>query len=184
MSTENTLNVPSWHGEDYESDWGFLDVEGKVVLDIGADYGSTAAFFLNKGATRVICVESYLPDYEALEVLAKSDKRIEAYHKHIASGLDFETFLAFQPDVVKIDVEGAEAHLLNVRPCVLRRVSQFGIEIHNLANSIQCGNPRPPAYEGINDLQPYFERFFTTKVGGYTIEPIYQNKWVLNVKRN
>ena len=173
------LDIPSWHGEDYESDWGFLNVADKVVLDIGADYGSTAAYFLNKGAKKVICVESYRSDYDALAVLAETDRRIDAYHKHISSGMDFENFLSFQPDVVKIDVEGAEAYLLDVRPCTLRHVQEFGIELHNEATSIQCGNPHGKG----NDLLPLFKEFFTKRVGGFTITPLYQNKWVLRIKK-
>ena len=174
------LDIPSWHGEDYESDWGLLDVEGRVVLDIGADYGSTAAFFLNKGAVKVICVESYDNDYAALAELAKGEPRIEAIHRHVASSVDFETLVVtYQPDVVKIDCEGCEALLLGVRPCVLRRVEQFGIELHNEATSIQCGNPHGKG----NDLMPLFEKFFTKQVGGVTITPLYQNKWVLHIKK-
>lgn len=175
------LDIPSWHGEDYEADWGFLDVKGQVVLDIGADYGSTAAFFLNKGAVKVICVESYDNDYAALAELAKKEPRIEAIHKHISSSVHFETFIVtYQPDVVKIDIEGGEAYLLDIRPCVARRVREYGIELHNEANSIQCGNPHGKG----NDLMPLFETFFNERVGGYTIGAMYKGKWVIHVRRN
>ena len=178
------LDVPPWLGEDREANWGFLDVEGKVVLDVGADYGSTAAYFLNKGAAKVICIESYDNDYGALEVLAKGEPRMEAHHTHISSPLELETLIiTYQPEVVKIDIEGGEVHLLDVRSCVLWRVGQYGIEVHNLANSIRSGNPRPPAYEGVNDLMPLFEALFET-LGNYTVEKLYQGKWVLHARRN
>ena len=87
-------NLPSWHGEDFERDWGFLDVDGKVVLDLGADYGSTAAFFLSKGAAKVICVESYAPDYAALAELSLREPRVTAIEKHLVSAKDFELLIA------------------------------------------------------------------------------------------
>jgi predicted methyltransferase len=43
-------------GEDYSKHWK-ADFKGKVVLDLGADYGSTAFYFLQKGAREVIAVE-------------------------------------------------------------------------------------------------------------------------------
>jgi len=182
MNMSGLLDIPSWHGEDFDDTWGFLDVEGKVVLDLGADYGSTAAFFLNKGAVKVICVESYENDYGRLAILARSNPRIEAFENHLSDAGDFEKYVGlYQPDVCKIDVEGAEAHLLNVRPCVLRRVGQFGIEIHNLANSIQCNNPRPLAYANVNDLQPHFENLF--RKTGHVVEAMHKGNWVLYARK-
>jgi len=177
------LDVHAWHGEDREADWGFLDVEGKVVLDIGADYGSTAAYFLNKSARKVICIESYDSDYAALAVLAEKEPRIEAFHRHVASAADLEEFIIpYQPEVIKIDAEGAEAYLLGIRACVLGRAKQYGIELHNLANSIKCGNPRPSYAEGVNDLLPLLKEHFLS-VREYTVETFHTGKWMMHVRR-
>ena len=37
------------YDEDYDFQWGKIDYKGKTVLDLGADIGSTADFFLGKG---------------------------------------------------------------------------------------------------------------------------------------
>jgi len=44
--------------ETYEKHYGMLDCKDKIVVDIGADYGSTARFFLSRGARRIIAYES------------------------------------------------------------------------------------------------------------------------------
>lgn len=35
---------PPPYGEDYDHHWGYTSFNGKTVLDLGADYGSTAHF--------------------------------------------------------------------------------------------------------------------------------------------
>ena len=65
------MRVKPWEDLDLDTHWGWLDVEGKVVLDVGADYGSTADFFLQRGAARVIAVEGDPRSFRRLEALAK-----------------------------------------------------------------------------------------------------------------
>src|SRR3990170_8039302 len=43
--------------ENYNVHWKYTSFKGKVILDLGADVGSTAKFFLKNGARRVIAVE-------------------------------------------------------------------------------------------------------------------------------
>jgi len=169
----NRLEVPSWHGEDFERHWGFLTFAGKVVLDVGADYGSTAAFFLNKGASKVICVESYKPDFVRLETLAKKEPRIEAYERHISSADDWKFFLQKRPEIAKIDCEGCEGFLLDVDADSLNLVSEYAIELHNEANSRQCGNPHDKG----NDLKPLFVDKFSK--AGFAVETLPQEKRVI-----
>ncbi len=71
----------------------YLPVRG-TVLDVGAGCGETAFFYLNHGASHVICVES---DSEAVLHLRKNfggDSRV--------------TIVPMRVDSVKIDVEGSE----------------------------------------------------------------------------
>ena len=52
--------------EDYNKMYGFLDYTNKKVIDIGADIGSTALFFLDKGANIVLAVEGNKERYKEL----------------------------------------------------------------------------------------------------------------------
>lgn len=71
---------------------------GKTVLDLGAGCGETAKFFLNHGASRVVCVE---PESKCLEYLQKNfgkDPRVLIVSEFI--------------DHIKIDIEGAEEGMI------------------------------------------------------------------------
>jgi hypothetical protein len=43
--------------QSFDSDYGRIDVKGKVILDIGAEDANTAVYFLKKGATRIYAYE-------------------------------------------------------------------------------------------------------------------------------
>jgi SAM-dependent methyltransferase len=71
---------------------------GKTVLDLGAGCGETAQFFLNHGASRVVCVE---PNSTWLEYLQKNfgnDPRVEIVSDFI--------------DHIKMDIEGGEEGMI------------------------------------------------------------------------
>jgi hypothetical protein len=71
---------------------------GKTVLDLGAGCGETAKFFLNHGASRVVCVE---PDNKCLDYLRKNfgnDPRV--------------TIVSDFVDHIKVDIEGAEEGMI------------------------------------------------------------------------
>ena len=71
---------------------------GKTVLDLGAGCGETAKFFLNHGASRVVCIE---PDSKCLEYLRQNfgkDPRVVIVSDSI--------------DHIKIDIEGAEEGMI------------------------------------------------------------------------
>lgn len=55
--------------------WGFVDPAGKRVLDIGADWGSTAEFFLKRKAKHVVAVES---DKQLFRQLVRNSKKIDS----------------------------------------------------------------------------------------------------------
>lgn len=46
--------------------YGMLEVEGKVVLDIGGCFGSAATYFADKGAERVISIEPEIENFQQL----------------------------------------------------------------------------------------------------------------------
>jgi hypothetical protein len=112
-------------GENYEEHWPY-DFRDKRVLDLGGDYGSTAYYFYKKGAKDVVIVEG---DY-AFALTAKK------YFENVVHGWirDDRQILAllnyFKPDVVKVDIEGAELLLLNL-PSSAIRSADWLVEIHD-----------------------------------------------------
>ncbi len=114
---------------DYEEMYGSMDYEGKVVLDIGADYGTTATWFLEQGAKRVLVSEKNPEWYEQLVALAVEDPRIE-----ITPTIDLKTICellhGWFPQIVKVDCEGCEVVLLEVSPQLLTKPEVWVLETH------------------------------------------------------
>jgi FkbM family methyltransferase len=63
---EEELELLAVLAEDHEGLYGTLDVEGRVVLDVGAFIGDTAAFFARRGAAKVYAFEPVPRFYELL----------------------------------------------------------------------------------------------------------------------
>lgn len=111
--------------QDWAAVYGKSDFEDELVLDVGADRGSTTRFFLAQGARAVVCSEP--PSsvyYRELEALAALDDRI-ALARPVLSARDAAGLLAaWRPDTVKLDCEGCEEHFIGALgdhppPCVL-----------------------------------------------------------------
>lgn len=166
--------VKPWHGEDYGEAWGFLDFKNKVVLDVGADYGSTAVFFLEQGAKRVIGVECRKKDYRRMEALSKILPLVPVYMR-ISSAADYKQLIdQFNVDLMKIDCEGCEAYLLDLDDDWFAKVPEYAIELHNQANSIQCGNPHNYG----NDLRkPFVQKFTRCGFAFDVLKPF--DKWLI-----
>jgi len=119
------------YGEDYDSHWGFTDFKGKTVLDLGADYGSTARYFLERGARRVVAVEGDPRLAEELEENFRGDERVVPIHLFIErAGQVAELIKRFDPDLVKVDVEGDERVLLDL-PRGLVKEREWLVEAHS-----------------------------------------------------
>ena len=124
---------PFSEADDYEWQWALTSFEGRVVMDIGADYGSTAWFFLCKGARKVIAVEGLPVFYRQLVENFKNEDRVAKVLLWIAKPSDFETlFKTWEPEVVKIDIEGAESHLLELPSEVFRIPAEYLVEAHGI----------------------------------------------------
>ena len=100
-----------------------FSLRGKTVLDVGAGEGETAAYYLSKGAEKVIAVE---PNLEMLPLLRRNVEE-NSWNVEIVDEC-FTTDLLKKPyDWAKIDCEGCESLLLTVS-------SDFGpafIETHS-----------------------------------------------------
>jgi len=127
------MSVPdiTWQ-ENYEAHWNYVDFQGKTILDLGADYGSTATWFVRKGARKIIAVEGDPKSFSQLERNYAGDDRVIVIQLWIDSSKQIEALLEeHQPDLVKVDIEGAERTLLDVPFETLRRVPLYLVETHS-----------------------------------------------------
>ncbi len=123
--------IVSYQEENFESHWGPFSFTDKIILDVGADYGSTAAFFLKRGAKRVVAVEPKPVYFKQLVSNFRLDSRVTPEQIEVRGPSDLEDLIRkFRPSLVKMDCEGCEAHLTGVDPAVLRRVPEYLVETH------------------------------------------------------
>ena len=110
----------------YDCIWsyGSIDWRGKSVLDIGADIGSSAIFFLSRGAKYVYLVEkepAYRETYESIK-----QKHPILKNTYMVSSLEPANSSYF--DVLKMDCEGCELSLLTEE--LLNKSNEFVIGLH------------------------------------------------------
>ncbi len=108
---------------DYIWSYGKINWCGKVVLDIGADIGSSALFFLMNGASFVYLVEindEYKKIYESLKSKYPILKKSKMIEKSEIKNLDF--------DVLKMDCEGCELTMLTEN--LIKKPYEFVIGLH------------------------------------------------------
>lgn len=118
--------------EDYDQHWGFASFTGKNVLDIGADWGSTAYYFLEHGAIKVVAVEGSKVSAPELFNNYGSEPNIVCIEKIVQSPDDFENLISsHKADIVKVDIEGAEKHLLGVSGDTILKIKEWLVETHN-----------------------------------------------------
>jgi len=123
--------IPPIYNEDYNDHWNFTSFENKVVLDLGADYGSTAYYFLRNGAIKVIAVEGDQQLAEKLRRNFQNDKRVICIHGFINETKQIsDLILQHHPNLVKVDIEGNEKLILNLSNEDLKRV-EWLIEAHS-----------------------------------------------------
>lgn len=146
--------------EDYTLLWA-VNVQGRKVLDIGADRGSTASFFLRNGASKVICVEGDPEVFAELQANLPALKYAEAVCKYIQNSFDLEELLRISADVVKIDVEGAEQYLYGVAPWVIKLHSEYLIEIHT-------------GYSNATEMSAFFQQLGYNVTMGAMVFPVWR----------
>lgn len=128
----------------YLPPYGIMD---KVVLDIGAGCGESAKFFLDYGASKVICIECNDLAYSYLEKNSKVDSRIIPIHKSF-EGNDLSKY---EHDFTKIDIDGYETPYLyeiinHFKPCVIEAHNHYiidtlknnGFKVHTYTGTIQA----------------------------------------------
>lgn len=132
------INDPPPFGWDFvsidfwEAEYGFVDYKGKKIMDIGADWGRTADYFLQKGAKAVVAVEGAPFFYETLKENAKLLPGIIPVFLLIRHPDDFVDLIKrWSPDLMQVDCEGCEAHLFQVPDEIFSRVPEYLIETHS-----------------------------------------------------
>ena len=119
--------------ESYVNEYGSIDYKGKKVLDLGAEYGSTAEFFLENGASEVIAVEGNKVLYEQLVENAKWLKNVTPIFLFVTVPSQLSELIeTHKPDVVKCDLDGYEIHLFNVPDDILSSVKEYTMEVHSM----------------------------------------------------
>lgn len=117
--------------EDFNLQYGMIDYNGKIVLDIGADYGSTADYVLSKGAKLVIAVEGSIRYARNLRRNAKILKDVIPVCLWITQPETVAQLIQkHRPDVAKVDCEGCEVHLFNVPDDIFSLIPEYVIETH------------------------------------------------------
>jgi tRNA G37 N-methylase Trm5 len=85
-------------------------LQGKTVLDIGAEEGCTALFFFKHGAKRVICIESRPEAYANLKKNAEALK----WDAVVINDVFKVEHLNYDVDFIKMNIEGYEAIILDL----------------------------------------------------------------------
>jgi len=137
--------------EDFEMMYGYLDVKGKTVADIGAYLGETTVLFAQMGARHIHAYEPLFFEYVEFNLKLNNitNATIHPYGVFIeedtygiattgsSSGLlTGSTQIKVMPieeviaDIVKMDCEGCEWSLLAIPCSVIKRAEEYVIEIH------------------------------------------------------
>jgi len=111
MQDHDLLNLLS---EPFEEMYGYVDVDGRVVVDIGAYIGETALYFIHKGARRVYAFE---PVEKFFRYLLKNISRNNLEGKKIIA---FNYGAWFRDMITKVNINGSGTGLRvdYSRPCV------------------------------------------------------------------
>jgi predicted methyltransferase len=146
------LRIPNPHNssEDfqfYERVYGGLQYQGKTVLDVGADVGSTADYFLQKGAACVYAIEGDQRLFNRLcqnIQLVLGDPSFQTVKPWKIFLGDAETIAGVlyqaRADIVKFDLDGLprqfyEDLLAELPPHVLKMSGEWLIELHTRENA-------------------------------------------------
>ena len=133
MPYPSNLNPDSLpEGENYDIHWRHFVFKDKVILDIGADYGSTVQYFLSQGASKVIAVENDEVLYKALERNFLFSNQVIIIKQEISNETDLSKLIQkFSPNIIKMDIDFSEANLMRLSSYVLTKVSGWMIEVYD-----------------------------------------------------
>ena len=122
------MSYPTEFG-DYDEMYGSVDYEGAAVLDVGADHGSTAQYFLERGAKFVYASERDSTLRERLVEYAATEPRVAVLPEATAGLLPF-WMDQVRPEVVKFDCEGCERIILELTFDLVNQPRAWLVETH------------------------------------------------------
>lgn len=132
----NHLRIFGWDfypPDFWEAEYGFVDYEGEEVMDVGADWGRTADYFLQKGAKSVIAIEGYPLFYEKLRENANLLPGMTPVFLQIRHTDDFVNLIKrWSPDLIQVDCEGCEALLFQIPDEIFSQIPEYLIETHSI----------------------------------------------------
>jgi hypothetical protein len=108
--SEYRLNMIYHETADWIQNYAPINVNGLTVLDIGAGEGETAKFYIEHGAKKVICIEPCRNAFRILKDNATRHREITPINKPFSL-----SDLLISHDFLKIDIEGYEELLLNIK---------------------------------------------------------------------
>jgi len=121
----------------YDNEYGYLIVKDKVILDIGADVGTTADYWLQHGAKKIYAVEGEQTHYKQLLINIKNQKWedvVKAEEMIVCNKNQFVYLLnKYHADIVKIDCEGCEQFWLETDDKTMSIPNVYLIEFHKQA---------------------------------------------------
>ena len=113
-----------------------LKVDGKYVVDIGADWGMSPLYFWLRGARHVVAYEADGGRRAALRLLKKRGVPVDV--RGAWTGGDYPP-----GDVLKIDIEGGEKDL---DVGMLRLYPQWAVALHRIPEEVRFYSPIPTPY--------------------------------------
>ena len=124
------LGYTNCHREDCDAHWNYASYKHKVVLDLGADYGSTVRYFLKKRARFIIAVEGNPKLAQLLRKKYQNSEKVRCEELMINSAEDIGKLICNEDiDIAKVDIEGAEKFLLSLPS--IASIPTWLIETHN-----------------------------------------------------
>ena len=163
----NRIFAPPYIRQCFYDDYGGLDYRNKTVLDVGADWGCTAKFFLSEGARSVIAVEKNKRFAIQLFLYSLYERRVKAIRMNVSRKENFiSLFRRYRPDIVKLDCEGGERYLLDADDATFNCIPEYVMEVH-----------------GKNLRNRFIRRF---RHNGYSIIKDYwlrENLWIIQAER-
>lgn len=110
--------------KEYSRYYSSINYRNKTVVDWGADIGSSAIYFLSKGASKVYCYEVDKSKIKKFNI-AKSMPEFRQYN--LRNKIKYNIPNA-KGDILKMDIEGSEAKVLSEE--YLNYFSKFIIALH------------------------------------------------------
>jgi hypothetical protein len=116
------------------------ECKDKFVLDIGADYGTSAEYYLLHGARYVWAVDAGKEFVERMnrELCVMYPDKVTAQWFFINSPAHFDYVISRpvdlagkSPEIVKVDIEGFEIHMVGMNDEIFSAPNEYLIEVHS-----------------------------------------------------